>query len=460
MGIDFREYQRIALDHLAEHPRCALWAGMGMGKTLTTLAYLDAANTVDPKPTLVIAPRRVAAGTWPTEAQKWGLGEVVPIIGTPAQRLAAIKRTSLVHSINPDNIPWLVAQWGDKWPYRRIVADESTRLKGFRLRHGGKRTAALATVAWKHTDEFYELTGTPASNGLADLWGQMWFIDKGERLGRTYTAFTERWFRTGYDGYSLEPLPHAQDEIMARCKDVCLALDPADWFDLEAPLVTTIYVDLPPKARTLYRTLEKEMFAQLEGGREITAVNAAAKSSKLLQVCNGAAYVDPMTETDTARKREWKEVHDAKLDALASIVEEQAGAPLLVAYHFQSDLARLRRAFPDARTLDDGPDMESRWNRGEVGMLLVHPASAGHGLNLQYGGHALAFFGNWWNLEERLQVIERIGPVRQAQAGFKRVVRIFNIVATDTVDELVIARVDSKRSVQDLLLDYMKRRKR
>ena len=460
MSVDFRPYQRIALEHFAHNPRSALWAGMGMGKTLTSLAFVDAANAVDHKPTLVIAPKRVAAGVWPQEAKKWGLGEVTAIVGTPEQRKRALHAPTPIHSINPDNIPWLVEQWGSKWPYRRIIADESTRLKGFRLRHGGKRTAMLATVAFEHCDEFYELTGTPAANGLIDLWGQMWFLDKGQRLGRTYTAFVERWFRLGYDGYGYEPLPHAQEEIMSRCKDVCLSLDPKDWFDLKEPLVTNVYVDLPPAARTLYRTIEKEMFAKLETGREITAVNAAAKSGKLLQICNGAAYLDPEAIDDTARKREWKDVHDAKLEALDSIVEEQAGAPLLVAYHFRSDLARLRRAFPGARTLDDGPDIEQRWNRGDIRILLVHPASAGHGLNLQHGGHSIAFFGNWWNLEERLQVIERIGPVRQAQAGYERVVRIFNIIARDTVDELVIDRVQSKKSVQDLLLAYMKRKRK
>lgn len=457
MTLALREYQKLALAHFAEHPRSALWAGMGMGKTLSSLAYLDAANAVDEKPTLVLAPRRVAVHTWPDEAKQWGLGTVVPIVGTPAQRLAALNRTSLVHTMSYDNIPWLMETLNGRRPWGRIIADESTRLKGYRLRHGGKRTAALATMAHE-VAEFHELTGTPAANGLIDLWGQMWFLDKGHRLGRTYTAFVERWFRLGYDGYSQEPLPGAQEEIMARCKDLCLSLDPADWFDLMEPRVTNLYVELPPAARTLYRTVEKEMFAQL-AERSITAVNAAAKSSKLLQICNGAAYLDPLTFDDTAPKREWKEVHDEKLEALASVIEELAGNPLLVAYHFRSDLSRLQRAFPAGRTLDDSGDVIGEWNRGRVPVLFVHPASAGHGLNLQFGCHSIAFFGHWWNLEERLQVIERIGSVRQAQAGFKRTVDIFNIIARDTVDELVIDRVQSKKSVQDLLLAYMKRRR-
>jgi len=303
-----------------------------------------------------------------------------------------------------------------------------------------------------------ELTGTPASNGLKDLWGQLWFLDKGERLGRTYTAFTERWFTTDYNGYGLIPRPYAFDEITARCKDVCLSFNVEDWFDIAKPIVNTIYVDLPQAARNLYKQMEREMFAEL-AGREITAVNAAAKSSKLLQCANGAVYLDPLVESDTGPK-EWRGVHDAKIEALQSLVEEQAGAPLLVAYHFKSDCARLRAAIPVARTLDDSAGMEQAWNRGNVPVLLVHPASAGHGLNLQHGGNAICFFGNWWNLEERLQVIERIGPVRQAQAGFKRPVFVHQIVARDTVDEVVVDRVQSKGTVQEALMQYMKRVKK
>jgi SNF2 family DNA or RNA helicase len=185
-------------------------------------------------------------------------------------------------------------------------------------------------------------------------------------------------------------------------------------------------------------------------------VNAAAKSSKLLQVANGAVYLDPLAEERGIL--EWEELHDAKIQALDSIVGEQAGAPLLVAYHFKSDLARIRAAFPRSRTLDDSAHEVERWNRGETQLLLVHPASAGHGLNLQHGGNAIAFFGNWWNLEERLQVIERIGPTRQAQSGYKRPVFQYNIITRDTVDEVVVGRNDEKESVQDALLAYAKRR--
>jgi SNF2 family DNA or RNA helicase len=452
-----RPYQELMLEHAFARQRCALWAGMGVGKTFTSLAYIQALQTVEVDgPALVLAPKRVAVDTWPSEAKKWGFGEVTPIVGDAAARVRALKRDTPVHAINYENIPWLVEHLGKSVSrYRICVGDESSKLKGFRLRHGGKRTRILDqfahSIPW-----FLELTGTPAANGLKDLWGQMWFIDRGQRLGRTYTAFMERWFRTGYDGYSVEPLPHAFDEITARCKDVCLTIKSEDWFDLEELITTNVMVKLPASARKLYNELEKEMFAQLKG-RDITAVNAAAKSGKLLQVANGAVYLDPLGEE--RGRLEWKEVHDAKIQALDSIVSEQAGAPLLVAYHFQSDLARLRAAFPRARTLDSSAGEVDRWNRGETELLLVHPASAGHGLNLQHGGNAIAFFGNWWNLEERLQIIERIGPTRQAQSGYDRPVFIHNIIARDTVDELVIERIETKRETQDILLDAMKRKR-
>lgn len=454
--MELRPYQHIALDHFAAHRRCALWADMGLGKTVSTLTHLDRSAALGEGPALVLAPRRVAAETWPAEAKKWGFDEVAAIVGDEKARLRALKLNRGVYTTNYEQIPWLVDHLGDRWPFKTIVADEATRLKGFRLRKGTKRARALAHVAHKKAAQLIELTGTPAPNGLIDLWGQMWFIDGGRRLGRTFTAFEERWFTTGYDGYSTVPLPHAFDEITERCKDVCLSIRAKDWFDLNDPIVVRVPVQLPAKVREQYRKLERALFVQMKDGT-VTAVNAAAKSQKLLQMASGAVYLD--ADGEESHKLEWEEVHDAKLDALGSIIEERAGAPLLVVYHFRSDLARIRRAFPAARTLDDGPDMVQAWNRGNVPLLLVHPQSAGHGLNLQQGGNAIAFFSHWWDLETRQQVIERIGPVRQAQAGLDRNVFIYNIVAEDTLDDVVIERVEGKTAVQDALAAYMKRRK-
>lgn len=447
-----RPYQTMIRDHILDHPRCAIWAGMGMGKTSSTLNALDAIALVDSAPTLVLAPLRVARSTWPDEASKWqhlsGLS-VMPVIGSESERLAALRMDAQVYAMNFENLEWLVDHWGERWPYRTVVADESTKLKSFRLRQGGRRAQALSRVAHTKIKRFVQLTGTPSPNGLADLWGQAWFLDAGERLGRTYTGFIQRWFQASHDGSGPKPLAHAQAEIQDRLRDLCLAVDAADWFDLRDPIVNTIYIDLPIKARKHYREMEKQMFTEIEA-HPVEAFGAAARTIKCLQIANGAAYVDDAGA--------FKDLHDEKLLALESIISEAAGAPVLVAYHFKSDLARLRRAFPQGRHLDQDPATIAAWNRGEIPVLFAHPASAGHGLNLQDGGNILVYFGHWWNLEERLQILERIGPTRQMQAGHDRPVFVHNIVARDTVDELVMARIETKREVQDLLLEAMKRK--
>jgi SNF2 family DNA or RNA helicase len=451
-----RPYQRLALQHMLDTPRCALWAGMGMGKTSATLAVADVLHNLhgEDHPTLVLAPLRVAGDTWPNEARKWrrfSSLDVVPIVGDEKQRIAALRRDAPIYTTNYEQLPWLVERLGKSWPYRQVVSDESTRLKSFRLRQGGARARALGRVAHKHVDRFIELTGTPAPNGLADLWGQMWFVDAGQRLGRTHDAFMQRWFRKDFDGFSMSPLPHAQDEIQHLLKDVCLTLDPKDWFDLREPIVNTIRVEMPRNARAKYRDMEREMFMQLEG-HDVEAFNAAAKTMKCLQLANGAAYVGDSSD-------EYVELHDAKLQALESVLEEAAGAPVLVAYHFRSDLDRIRRAFPDAINVATPEGLRDA-QRGKGRLWVGHPASMGHGVDgLQEHCNQAAFFGHWWDLEQRQQFIERIGPVRQAQAGKDRAVFIHNIVAADTVDEIVLARHESKREVQDLLKEAMKARK-
>lgn len=453
-----RLYQNDIIEFELDTPRCAVYAGMGLGKTVSTLTALDILELTEPGPALVLAPLRVAQSTWPDEARKWNHlrnVEVSAIVGTLDERRAALRKPATIYTTNYEQVPWLVEHFGDKWPFRKVVADESTKLKSFRLRQGSVRARALAKVAHCKVDRFIELTGTPSPNGLADLWGQAWFLDAGVRLGRSFEAFKARWFQSiqvGSDRHAvrLDPLPFAQEQIEDRLRDLCLSLDARDYFDIAEPIVNTIRVELPAKARQLYRDMEREMFLSLESGTEVEAFNAASKTMKCLQLANGAIYTD---EAGT-----FTEIHDAKLQALEEIVEEAAGMPVLVAYHFKSDLVRLQRAFPRGRPLDSDPQTIRDWNAGRIPLLFAHPASAGHGLNLQDGGNILAFFGHNWNLEEFQQIIERIGPTRQAQAGHKRPVFIHHIVAADTVDELVMARRESKREVQDLLLEAMKRR--
>jgi len=455
MTLALHSYQWGMVDHIQTHKRCALLAGMGMGKSVTTLTAVDALSLVeDVYPMLIIAPLRVARSTWPEEVAKWPHLRhlrVSRVLGTEKERIAALVVEADIYTINYDNLAWLsklVTESGQEWPFKTVVADELTRLKGFRLRQGSIRAKALAAHAHK-SSRFIGLTGTVAPNGIVDLWGQIYFLDKGERLGKTFSAFTNRWFRVGYDGYKLEPRPTAQNEIQARIKDLCLTVDAKDFFDLREPIVNNIFVDMPPKARRHYEAMEREMFTALNG-HEIEAFSAAARTTKCLQLANGAIYKN--------ESRDWEDVHDAKLQALESIIEEAAGAPILVAYHFKSDLARLIKAFPAGRALDADPRTLKAWNAGRIPVLFAHPASAGHGLNLQDGGSILVFFAVNWNLEEHLQIIERIGPTRQKQAGHDRPVFIYRIVARNTVDELVLERLTTKREVQDILLDAMKRR--
>lgn len=467
-------YQRLMAEHMLAQPRCAVWAGMGLGKTSTTFTAIDILRLCgETDPVLVLAPLRVARSTWPAEQRKWAhLHDlpVMPIVGSLQERLLALKHDAAVYTCNYDNLPWLVEHFGERWPFRTVVADEATRLKSLRLSvqtskkgkqflngQGGTRARALGKIAHTKIKRFIELTGTPSPNGLADLWGQMWFLDAGERLGRTHSSFMQRWFSKGFDGYTVQPTQFAREQIQDRLRDICLTIDAKDWFDLDEPIVRNIYVDLPPKARLHYREMEKAMFTRV-AERDVEAFGAADRTQKCLQLANGAVYIDPVADTDQhPRSKEWRAVHDEKLDALESIVSEANGMPVLVSYQFRSDLARLRAAFPKARVLDSDPSTEADWNAGKIPMLLAHPKSAGHGLNLQDGGNIIAFFGHDWNLEEYQQIIERIGPVRQKQSGHDRPVFIYHIIARDTVDELVMQRRETKREVQDILLDAMKR---
>jgi len=453
-----RPYQQLIIDHILEKERCNAFVPMGLGKTVSTLKALETSFLIEEAPALVLAPLRVAQSTWPDEVEKWKMDlRVVPVVGSAEQRAQALREDAQIFTINYENVPWLV-DWFKynprPWPFKTIVADEVTKLKGFRTRQGTKRAKALAEVAHKKVDRWIGLTGTPAPNGLKDLWGPMWFVDGGSRLGKSFSAFSQRWFRTSYDGYGLEPTEYAQKEIQHLISDVCLSLDAKDYFNLSEPVKNRIVVDMPHKARQLYRDMEKKMFLELEGHlgpTEVEALNAASKTQKCLQLAAGAIYTD--------EQRNWTEVHDAKLQALEDIIEESNGAPVLVAYHFRSDLDRLRASFPRGRVLDSDPETIRAWNAGRIPVLFAHPASAGHGLNLQDGGSILVFFSVNWNLEEHQQIIERIGPTRQMQAGHDRLVFIHYILAADTVDFDVLERLESKRSVQDILMQAMKRRK-
>ncbi len=450
------------IDHIASHRRCAVWAKMGAGKTGSTLVALQAIERLDEGPGLILAPKRVALNTWPREAERWEQTahlDIVPIVGNLTQRLQALaaftqnRRPAQFHATDYGQLPWLVRHFGRNWPFRTIIADESTRLKSYRLRNGSQRATALATVAHRYAGRMVLLTGTPSPNGLQDLWGQFWFVDRGAALGTSFEAFKQRWFQRSFSGYGIDPLPHAQREIQERCRDLAITIDPADWITLQPVIESDIVVTMPDKARDQYRKMEREMFLELEhlgNLHEVEAVNAAAKTNKCLQLAAGAAYVDD--------KGAWAEVHDAKLQALESVIEEAAGMPVLVAYQFKSDLARILRHFPQARYFDDSRETEDAWNAGRIPILVAHPLSAGHGSNLQHGGNILVDFSSGWDLEGDDQIIERLGPMRQYQSGYDRPVYRYRIMAEGTVDFMVRERRQSKRSVQEILLEHMKRK--
>ena len=447
------EYQQIAIDFMLATPRCALLAGMGLGKTvagLTLAELLMLTGTTDP--TLVIGPLRVARDTWPGELAKWEHlrhMHMAPIIGAPAARRAALHQVADIFTVNYENLPWLVETLdGRPWPFRTVIADESTRLKGFRLNQGGVRTKALSKVVLD-TERWVNLTGTPAANGLKDLWGQYWFLDRGQRLGRTYTAFMERWFYTGFDGV-VKPHKFASEQIYSAIEDITLAIRPEDWFDLDKPIENTLRVTLPPKVRAQYKQLEKEMFTTLACGTEIEVFNAAALTNKCRQFANGAAYTEHPN---------WTPIHDAKLDALESVVEEAGGAAMLVAYEFQSDKARILSRFGKIAVDISKPEGEARFKAGDVQLGVAHPKSMGHGIDgLQHICNRAVYFGMGWDLELHQQILERIGPMRQMQGHYDRDVWVTYIVADDTLDDTLMERHASKRAVQDLLLEAMSKK--
>jgi SNF2 family DNA or RNA helicase len=466
----YRPWQPHMHDHVFNNPRCALFAGMGLGKTLVTETAIDTVSLCepDPYPMLVIGTLRVARKVWSTESAKWNHLrhlKVGVVLGSADLRRKVLRGPKCdIYTINYENLVWLAEELGDDWPFKTVVADECTKLRGFRTQQGTKRAAALKHVAHTKVRRWVNLTGLAAPSGLKNLWGQMWFLDGGTRLGLTYTAFENRWF--AYQriedalnhSYKIVPiiLPAADREIHAKIRDLCLAVDAKDWFDVKDPIVTPVPIELPEAARRHYKEMERKFYTEILG-HGIEAVHAAAKSIKCLQLASGAVYLDPEVEDDGhVKAREFIEVHDRKIEALEDIIEEANGMPVIVAYQFKSDLVRLQKAFPKGRVLATERD-EDDFKAGRIELLFAHPASAGHGIDgFQDVTNIMVFFSHWWDLELREQIIGRIGPVRQMQSGHDRPVFIYDIVAEGTVDQLVLQRHKTKMSVQELLMEDMK----
>lgn len=430
---DLHPYQRRAVQHILDHPACALWLDLGLGKTISTLTALaDLLDSCVIERALVIAPLRVARTVWAQEMAAWTHTRHLRaslVLGDSSARLRALRASADVYVINRENVPWLVEHYRDRWPFDCVVIDEASSFKSSKA----QRWKALRKVR-KHIDRIIQLTATPASNGLEDLWAQVYLLDGGERLGRTKTGYLQRWFDADYWGRQYTPRPGADEAIRQQLADVVLSMQASDYLDMPDRVDVRIPVPLPDAAQAQYKELERTLLLVL-GEEVVDATNTAVLAGKLMQLCNGAVYTTGGTDV----------LHDAKLDALADLREDSA-EPMLVAYTYRHDLARLRERFPDAVVVTES-DAIDRWNRGEIAMLLAHPASAGHGLNLQRGGSLIVWFGLTWSLELYQQFNGRLH--RQGQT---RPVRVVHLVAQGCIDERVLDALDAKQDVQQSLV--------
>lgn len=488
-----RDYQQSLRDFALDHPRCQWWAGTGTGKTSAGLyLWLQRWMFGETKHLLVITTKRIATMVWPREIRRWENFERLTCavaVGTPDQRLDALRQRAHVTCINVDNLPWLMEVAGNEWYWDTVYNDESTKLKGLRIalvKHhktgrefyriggGSKRAGAVAgqrepsdgsvragaVALTMHTKvrSLINMTGTPSPNGLIDLWGQMWFVDAGQRLGRSFTAFQQRWFyQHRIDTFQsvLVPHAHSESEIKAAIRDVTITIEAKDYMDLPPTVVNTIKVTLPERAYRHYREMEREMFTEILGN-EIEAFQAGSKSMKTRQIANGAAYI---LDANGQPSDQWVPVHDAKIDALLDLIDTLNGEPIIVAYYFKSDLARLQKAIPKGVYFDDNPTTLQRFTDGKIPVLFIHPKSAAHGIDgMQQVCRHVAWFSMIWELEDYLQLIERVGATRQVQSGFWRDVYVHLLIGENTIDEEMVERLDSKCSVQDAIKVAMKKR--
>lgn len=399
----------------------------------------------------MIAPKKVAEGTWTREAAKWDhtkMLRVSPVLGSQPRRVKALNTPADIYITNRENVVWLVDYYRNAWPFDMVVVDESSSFKS----HSAKRFKALASVGG-HIDRMVELTGTPSPNGLNDLWAQVFLLDGGERLGKRYTHFRERYFqpdKRGADGmvYSYEAKPGSEEGILEKISDICISMKAGDYLQLPDVTYHEIPVELDAKAARAYHDMEREMVLQLPGdGEDISVTSAAALSNKLLQLANGAIY-----DGD----RQVHAVHGCKVEAFMELVESLQGKPALVFYNYQHDRTRLLEALKKTglrvRELKT-PQDEDDWNARRIDILLTHPASSAYGLNLQQGGNHVIWFGLTWNYELYTQANKRLH--RQGQ---QEKVIIHHLVCTGTRDEDVMQALQRKDDVQNWVMESLKAR--
>lgn len=437
-------YQQFATDFILEHPISCLMLDMGLGKTVITLTALWqlALDSFDVSRILVIAPKRVAEDTWPKELSKWehlsGLDATL-VMGTQAEREAALHQQTFLYIINRENVSWLVAN--HPWDFDMVVIDELSSFKS----NQAQRFKAMKKVR-PLISRIVGLTGTPAPNSLLDLWPEMYLMDMGQRLGRFIGGFRDRFFtpdkRNREIIYSYKPREGAEEAIYGLISDICISMKAVDYLDMPELIMNRVEVSMDSRERKIYDDFQRDMVVSLQG-EELDAVNAAALSGKLTQMANGAVY---------GENRKVLHIHDRKLDALEDLMEAANGKPLLVAYWYEHDLQRIKARFKNARCIDTTQDIDD-WNAGKIPLALIHPASAGHGLNLQEGGCTIVWFGLTWSLELYQQLNARLW--RQGQ---KHTVVIHHIVTKGTHDEDVLRALDNKDTRQSALIDAVRAR--
>ncbi len=449
MKYEPHEYQQYAIEYIETHPVAAVLLDMGLGKTSITLTALNNLlfDSFEIRKVIVIAPLRVARNTWSAEIEKWEhLSTLVysVAVGTEAERLAALKRQADIYIINRENVQWLITESGVPFDYDMVVVDELSSFKNYQT----KRFKALMKVRPK-VKRIVGLTGTPSSNGLMDLWAEFRLLDMGQRLGRFIGQYRTRFFqpdkRNGQVVFSYKPLPGAEQQIYGLISDITISMKSADHLRMPELVSSRYTVYLSEEEEQRYVALKQDLVLQLPDG-DITAANAASLSGKLSQMANGAVYMD---SGDTIS------IHDRKLDELEDIIEAANGKPVLVAYWYRHDLERIterlhKLKIPCSRLDTDGSIR--RWNAGEIPVALIHPASAGHGLNLQSGGSTLVWFGLTWSLELYQQTVARLW--RQGQESETVVVQ--HIITKGTIDERIMKALSEKDSTQSALMDAVK----
>lgn len=442
-------HQEAGIDWILSRPACALLWGMGTGKTVTTLTALDLImnDYLEDGPALVIAPKRVAEDTWSKEAAKWEHLKhlkVVKIMGTAKQRIDALRSVyegpfADVYVINRENVVWLVEHLGGRWPFPIVVLDELSSFKS----NQAKRWKALRRVRGR-IRKIIGLTGTPRPNGIEDFWPEMYLLDQGERLGRTLTAFRSKYLvpekMNGHIVYSYKPRPGAEAEVYDKLADLCMSIRKEDVLQLPGQIYEDIELTPSKQLLTKYKQFERDAVLEVLDGDEIMAGTAAALTNKLLQFANGAIYdMDGQAH----------ELHNVKLDALEELVEEAGGDPVLVLYAYKHDADRIRQRIP-CRSLDTSADIDD-WNAGKIPVALAHPASIGHGLNLQEGGHVTIWYGLTWSLELYQQANERLNRPGQTQ-----VCRVYHLILKGTHDERVLQALKNKDKGQAAAIEALR----